>query len=412
MGPEGTVGGAGALARALPFVLVGAVLALMAVAYWLELPGPDDIAIAVVTAWLGVQAGIAALIARRRPGNPIGWLFLAASAGIAVHLAATAYAKQGIRFDPGSLPFAGAAAWLTLWLSVPFFFLFVHIFLRFPDGRLLPGPWRWLSPATTASAVLTSLAAAFKPGPVDSVPEVDNPLAFGWAGALYRFMNETAGFIIVAIVLCSIASLLVRLRRSTGAERQQLKVFAYGVVLFPVLFLAAMAIDAVLDPVLGPGDHYVDFLLIMAGALLIPVSMAVSILRYRLYEIDVIINRTLVYGALTAVLVGTYAGLVVAMQALLSGFTPDSDLAVAASTLAVAGLFRPLKARIQVVVDRRFYRRRYDARRALERFSVRLRDEVELETIEAELRSVLAATIQPAHAALWLCPRAARARPG
>jgi hypothetical protein len=193
----------------------------------------------------------------------------------------------------------------------------------------------------------------------------------------------------------SAASLIVRFRRATGEERAQIKWLALAGALVAVIFPIALA----LYDVWGEG---VSNVAIMLSVLALPVAAGVAILRYRLYDIDVVINRTLVYGALTVILAGTYLGSVLVLQLLLNGLTGDSGLAVAASTLGVAALFRPARARVQGVVDRRFYRRKYDAGRTLTAFSTRLRDEVDLEALSAELRTVVDDAMQPSHVSLWL----------
>jgi hypothetical protein len=196
-------------------------------------------------------------------------------------------------------------------------------------------------------------------------------------------------------VLAGMVSVVVRFRRSRGEERQQMKWFTFAVVLLIVEFVFQ---SAILD---GAGGDRIPVIDGIAMAL-VPISAAVAIFRYRLYDIDVVINRALVYGALTAVLAAAYLGLVVVFQEVLSPLTADSDVAVAGSTLAVAALFRPVRARVQEFIDRRFYRHKYDASETLEEFASSLRDEVDLDSLSRELVGVVADTMQPAHASLWL----------
>lgn len=218
---------------------------------------------------------------------------------------------------------------------------------------------------------------------------------------VYGAFSLTEGWILAFIGFCAIVSLFIRMRRAAGPERQQVKWFVYAVAVFPVLLLAAMAADMILDAQVRRGDHLVDFLLIMLGAILIPVAMGISILKYRLYDIDLVVNRTLVYGTLTALLAAAYFALIVLLQRVLP-LDGDSDIAVAASTLAVAGLFQPLRSRVQAFIDHRFYRRKYDAAATLQDFTGRLRDQVDLPSLSDDLLWVVGRTIQPAHASLWL----------
>ena len=197
--------------------------------------------------------------------------------------------------------------------------------------------------------------------------------------------------------------MLVRFRRSRGEERLQLKWFVLTIVLV-LTFVAAAGIAAEVAPAASGANpvEEVCFYLALLGVAALPVASAAAILKYRLYDIDLVINRALVYGALTASLAGAYLGSVLLLQLALSPLTDESDLAVAGSTLAVAALFRPARGRIQALVDRRFYRRRYDAARTLESFGGRLRDEVDLDALGADLRAAVAETVQPAHISLWL----------
>jgi hypothetical protein len=261
--------------------------------------------------------------------------------------------------------------------------------------------------------VLSVLGSAFEPGriDVDSAVPVDNPFGIGGVPADVWTVMSRAGDVLAGIAFSlAAASLVVRFRRSRGTERQQLKWFAY------VGLLAAAGLAVAMAQVLfgaQPGEDVEGGWLELLGAigwftalgaivLGIPLATGMAILRHRLYDIDVVINRTLVYGVLTATLLLSYLGLVLMLQLALGPLTEDNGLAIAGSTLGVAALFRPARARIQELVDRRFYRRKYDAAQTIERFGAHLRDEVELDSLSAELRGVVAETMQPAHVSLWL----------
>jgi hypothetical protein len=236
------------------------------------------------------------------------------------------------------------------------------------------------------------LSATLAAGPLENYPAVENPFGVGAFLVTVSDVSFMGGIVVAAIV--SVASVSVRFRRADGVEREQIKWVWVGGALLTVAFGFNIAFE---DTVAGD-------LVFVAGLLAIPVAIAVAILRYRLFDVDVVVNRTLVYGGLTASLALVYFGGVLLFGVLLAPITSDSGLAVAISTLAVAALSRPVRARIQALVDRRFYRRRYDAVVTLEAFSARLRDEIDLDTLVSELGGVVDQTVQPAHLSLWLRP--------
>jgi hypothetical protein len=345
---------------------------------------------------LSVFMVVGALVVAHRPGNAIGWIFsaialLAVTGQLAGQFAIHAYATRG-----GSLPGAILAAWYgswPWWLVLALALVFTP--LLFPTGRLVSPRWRpvaWLAGAATAVATLLT---SFQPtlGTFgDQV--VMNPIGVTAVGDLVDSAVGLAllGLLVLSAVL-ALASLVIRFRRSRREERQQLKWFTYACALLP---LAALG-DFLPGPV---GD-----LLFAALVLLLPVATGIAILRHRLYDIDRLINRTLVYGLLTALLGGVYAGAVLVLGQVFGGVGGDlPSWAVAGATLAVAALFQPARRRIQAVVDRRFNRRKYDAVRTVEVFSRRLREEVDLDTLSAELLAVVDETVQPAKASLWLQP--------
>jgi hypothetical protein len=262
-----------------------------------------------------------------------------------------------------------------------------------------------------AAVALGAVGGMFAPGEIeaDEWPGVENPLAIGGtAGEAMRAADVLGSILFLPIVVAAGVSVVWRLRRARGTERQQLKWFAYAAGLLGVALLVAGAVALAAEAgakergwlfVVGATGWFAALFVIVVG---FPVAIALAVFRYRLYEIDVVINRTLVYGALTALLAGTYLGLVLLFQLVLGPVTQGNGLAVAVSTLAVAALFRPARRRIQDLVDRRFYRRKYDAERALNAFAARLREEVELETLAADLAGVVRETVEPAHVSLWL----------
>jgi hypothetical protein len=331
-------------------------------------------------------AFVGALIASRHPGNAVGWIFCLGAVAFSLSGLAESYAVYTLFADPGGMLGGGEAmAWLSVWVwvlgGVPLIILFP---LLFPNGKLLSPRWRPVVGVALAALVILSVGIALAPGRFDDLSEVENRYGVGGAaGDAFSAMQGLGWLLLILALIASAASLVLRFRRSRGVERLQLKwVAAAGVVL-----VASFLLWEVWEGI-AP-----------LGILAMVLAAGIAILRHRLYDIDVVINRTLVYGALTATLAATYVGLVLLLQLVLS---PGSDLAIAGSTLAVAALFRPARARIQAAVDRRFYRRKYDAQLTLEGFSGRLRDEVEIDSLSVALRKVVADTMQPAHVSLWL----------
>jgi hypothetical protein len=337
---------------------------------------------------------VGALIVSRRPRNPVGWLFCGAGLGNALGTACTAWSTYAIRTHPG-LPGGNFAAWLDSMVFVPSLSTIIFLLLLFPDGRLPAPRWRWVVRTALGGIAALELFFLLHPHKLDSTPGVHTHNPFGVA-ALNVPLGVAAGVAVLALLvaLCaSLVALISRFRRSRGRERLQLKWFTYAA---GVLTVFAIGGNFVPNSVLYG---------IVEGVIVGPVlavAVGAAMLRHQLYEIDRVINRTLVYGALTATLAGVYLGSVLLLQLALDPVTSGSSLAVAVSTLAVAALFRPARGRIQAVVDRRFYRRRYDAARTLEQFSARLREQVDLDALGSELNAVVSETMQPAHVSLWL----------
>ncbi|CAN5711949.1 hypothetical protein BH18ACT11_BH18ACT11_18230 [soil metagenome] len=345
-------------------------------------------------------ATVGAIVASRRPENPVGWLlcFLGVANGIG-HFSSQ-YAIYALLARPDELPAGQAMAWVASWILPPIIGLQVFAFLLFPTGRLPGRRWRWLAWLTVAFVVAGVISSAFSLGANTGLGPVQNPLGIEGFSELYTGVVLTVSSgLYVAVAF----SLFVRLRRAGGVERQQIKWFAYAVVATVVGTTIAYAIpDAIGTPL---WFEWAGYALVVATTPAIPVSIGIAILRYRLYDIDRIINRTLVYGSLTATLVALYFGVVVTTQALLGALAGQDELpqlAVVASTLVVAALFNPLRHRTQEFIDRRFYRSKYDAKKTLEEFSAKLRDHTDLEVLGKDVVAVVRETMQPAHASLWL----------
>jgi hypothetical protein len=353
---------------------------------------------------------VGALIASRRPENPIGWICLVAGLFWTLIALDDQYTAYGLA-TTGVVPFPAAVVALSQWLWVPpVGLLSIYLILFFPDGRLPSRRWRPLAWFSGAVMALVSLAIALAPGPLPDLGGVRNP--FGLEG--YPWIADATNVIPALLPLCTLASalsLVLRYRRSGSEQREQIKWIAFAgsfvglmslITVVSALIFAPEFPDSTGTQPLWLGVLQDVELLSFAG---IPVAVGIAVLRYRLYDIDVIINRTLVYGSLTATLIALYFGGIVVLQRLFVLLTgQQSTLAVVASTLLIAALFNPLRRRIQSFIDRRFYRRKYDARKTLEAFTAKLRDETDFDALNAELVGVVNETIQPAHVSLWLRP--------
>ena len=339
---------------------------------------------------------VGAVVVAQRPGNRVGWVFSAIGLLAGTGVLAWQYAEYAYTTGGGSLPGAILCAWYTGWWWYPVTGLAsVFTLLLFPTGRVLSPRWRPVALLAAAALLALIVMSAFQPtlGPVGGT-EIRNPI--GLAAIPDPDTSTLSDVLVGLFVVCTGAatlSLVLRYRRSQGVERQQLKWFTYGGAL---LFIGLVFGDLLPDI---PGSE-----LLSGGAtVLLPVAAGIAILRYRLYDIDRLINRTLVYGLLTAVLAAVYAGAVLVLGQVFGGVGRDPpSWAVAGATLAVAALFQPARRRIQAAVDRRFNRRKYDTAKTVEAFSARLRDQVDLDTLSAELLAVVDQTMQPTAASLWL----------
>jgi hypothetical protein len=270
------------------------------------------------------------------------------------------------------------------------------LLVLYPTGRPPSRRWRPVVWAAVAATVVAVVATALTPGPMEYLPDVENPLGLKRAGWVLDLIVQVAFVVIAAAVFAAAGSLIVRWRRARGVERQQLKWLAYAAAMLVVVTIGGSGLP-----------HPLYVVVATAITLLFPLAMGVAVVRYRLYDIDRLINRTLVYGLLTALLAGFYTGAVLVLGQVFGGVGKDPpSWAVAGATLAVAALFQPARRRIQAVVDRHFNRRKYNAAKTIDAFSARLRDEVDLDAFSAELLTVVDQTMQPTRASLWLQPSA------
>jgi hypothetical protein len=346
-------------------------------------------------------ATVGALLASRRPRHPVGWLLLAFGLSANTSGVAEAYAAYGLLARPGALP---AARYVALYLPaivVTALACLGFVLLLTPTGSLPSPRWRWWARATAAAPLVTLLAITLAPRPFDQPYQAtENPLDLSGLGGALLVIYQLAFAVTNLAVVVGAASLVVRFRRARGTERQQLRWVALAAALASLAAVAVLAAFAMGTPVLlgWVAGFYIAIL---------PLAIGAAILRYRLYDLDRIISRVLAYGLLTVLLGGGYAGVVLGLGQLLGR---SSSLAVAGATLAVAAVFQPARRRIQAVVDRRFNRRRYDAARTIAAFSARLRDEIDLDTLTAELVAVVTQTVEPTTVSLWLRPPASMAQ--
>jgi hypothetical protein len=352
------------------------------------------------------------LIASKRPANPIGWLCLTVGLLWTLAMLSGSYAVYGLRVvSPGSVPYPAAIGSLGEWAGpTAVGLLGTYLLLLFPDGRLPSRRWRplaWLSGAVLAlNVIVTTLA----PGTLSDLRDVSNPFGL----EQYAWMTGARDAVSLLLPLCMLASamsLVLRYRRSPQEVREQIKwlAFAASVVAFGVSTAVIAGTFFVPDDTGGTDPLWANLLedTITLSFAAIPVAVGFAVLKYRLYDIEVIINRALVYGFLTATLALLYFSGVTATQATfhaLTGQEQQSQLAIVVSTLLIAALFNPLRGRIQSLIDRRFYRRKYDARKTLEAFSAKLRNETDLEALNNDLVGVVRETMQPVHVSLWLRP--------
>jgi hypothetical protein len=344
---------------------------------------------------------VGAIVASRRSENLVGWLLGLHGLAQSISHFSAQYAIYALLAQPASFPAGEAMAWVSSWLLPIIIGFSVFFILLFPTGRLPSRRWRWVTWLTVAFILVGAISGAFSSGPVDGLGPIRNPLGIEGFSNVYNSLLFTmwATFLLVAAA----SSVFMRLRGAIGVERQQIKWFAYAAAATVMGLVLAYVIPEVID--VPPWFERIGYAILLSLIPAIPISIGIAILRYRLYDIDLIINRTLVYGTLTAILAGVYFGVVTVTQTLLSTVTGQErlpQLVVVASTLLIAALFSPMRRQIQSFIDRRFYRRKYDARKTLEAFSAKLRNDSDLDALSDDLVGAVKETMQPAHVSLWL----------
>jgi hypothetical protein len=386
----------------LAWSVCGLTLAFIACAVALAFLNRSDVAAVIFPLGLLVSTIVGGLVASRRPENPVGWFFLGSGGCFALAEVAAEYATYG-------WPGAQAMAWLLSWLWLPgVMLLLCFLPLYFPNGRLVSRRWRWVLRLALFFSVAGAVLLALSPGEIQNEGVV-NPLGIEALRPVSDLLDRVYLALYFFLLFASAASLVVRFRRSGSVERQQIKWLAFAALAVPVWFLTNASMEAASRTLFAEAASHTLFVAMddLIVSALIPVAAGVAILRYRLYDIDVVINRTLVYGSLTTLLALVYLGGVTATQAIfrtLTGEQEQPQLAIVVSTLIIAALFNPLRRRIQSFIDRRFYRKKYDAAKTLEAFSAKLRDKTDLDALSDDLVGVVRETMQPAHVSLWLRP--------
>ena len=360
-----------------------------------EQPSLPIWALAILTLMVLAYGLVGALVVTREPRNPIGWILWAAASAFAISTAGGAYAHFSVASLGGTLPGTVPVAWLQEAGFIPAFAtVLVFVPLLFPDGHLLSPRWRWVAWFAAIAIATTALPPLFRPGPLSDYPTIANPIPLAALGSFGDLLAITNSVTIALVFPLAILSAVLRYRRGSSIERQQLKWFAASAGLAAVLFMCAAT---QISPVAEIG--WFGGIVTLS---LMPIAIGIAILRYRLYEIDRIISRTLGYGVVSIMLAFLFVGIVLGLTAVLEPVTGGNTVAVAGSTLIVAALFQPLRRRVQAIVDRRFNRARYDAQRTGDAFATRLRDEVDITSVTRDLDATIHAALQPTTIGLWL----------
>ncbi len=398
--------------------LYGAVIGLSIIWYGaglLSQDGPTNLLQLVGEALISLAAPVvfaivAALILSRQPRNTIGWLLMVPVALYVVGGPQASYIESLAPSSPAPTVPLLLMVWFSNWNWLLLIIPLLYIPLLFPSGRPPTPRWRWVSVATIGWATLFVLMVTLTQKiNANTKPNIvfDNPIGILGKDTTELLVGLWIVGLLALVVACAVA-LFIRYRRANETEREQIKWLLYACIVFLVVYVGGSVSGIAGTASLG---GYIWGMFFGLSVIALPAAIGIAILRYRLYDIDVIINRTLVYGSLTAMLVLVYLGGVVSLQYALRVVTGQgSQIAIVASTLAIAALFNPLRRRVQAFVDRRFYRRKYDARKTLEAFSAKLRDETDLEALNNELVSVVMETMQPSHVSLWLRPLMATPR--
>jgi hypothetical protein len=344
-----------------------------------------------------ILAAVAMPICLRQPHNSIGWLVLLAAFFLGLQSMSQYYTAFSWLYYSGRLPGTMPFTWLAQWTWLPPYTFFMFLMLLFPTGRVLSTPWRWVGIAVIINTMLLLILVASSSPMTVGLPGIDllipNPVGL-WElpKERWEFLFTYFWLPLLLLILLSAASIAVRWRRANGGERQQIKVVVYAVTVIVIVLTAGTLIESL----------WYD-LIIDGSFLLFPLAFAVAILRYRLYDIDLVIHKTLVYSLVTGLLALIYFSSVLLLQRIFTRYTgQESDVAIVLSTLLIAALFTPLRRRIQKTIDRRFFRQRYDTQKVLHRFADTARNEVELEQLSSQLLIVISETVQPASVGLWL----------
>ena len=385
-------------------VLVTIVLVVLSIAFIPPQDGQQSTAMVAAAGnglFLLACALVGLLIIQRRPGNRVGWIYVLVALGFSATNVVDTYVSWAVAEPPVSLP---GAVWAAPFLDVGYLLTVppgaTMLLLLFPSGHLPSSRWRVVVWLLAAGTVIAAICLVLTPGTLEYYPDASNPLGLESAASELAAVLQVSFLVVIVSLAAAAASLVVRWRRARDVERQQMKWLALAGAGGIAVYIGIPSLTSVLFE--GSLHQIVNQVVFAVVALLFPIASAIAIFRHRLYDIDRLVSRTVSYGLLTGLLAAVYLAVVFVLQQLVSSAAGDSQLAVAGATLTVAALFRPARRRIQRAVDRRFNRARYDARRTVESFSTRLRNQVNLEDVSSDLVATVQASVQPDAASLWL----------